>query len=1387
MRTFTRICLLFVLGCLARPDAAAQESSSQAAAAAYLESNVRELVATSDTLTQFRTELRPDGRYDLDEKILRAEYGISARPAPNPEPEAAARQYLKVSEEKFGILRPDEELEVVSVRHGHQSTHVTLQQTYRGIPVYNREVKVNLDSEGRPTMVLNGFAPHASTSAELSTTPAITREEAARRVMEAGREDLETTTPELVVYPAKPLRLGWRMTAWPKSAAVEWEVLVDARTGEIIQMLDVTFHAHRPASPGRFDRRPTPTSSNARSGRAREFAPAGVAMADGVGLVFDPDPISSAGVPYGPPFVDGDDADIPELNAERKQVTLRDITQGSDGLYRLEGPYVVIDDGSRGIAYTPPAEVSPDAFQYTRANDYFEAVNAYYHVDKSQRYVQSLDVGFDIKNEPVLVNPHGFFTDDSQYQPGGNIILLGSGGIDDAEDADVIWHEYAHVLLDFSAPGIINTGEGSALHEGWGDYWAASYSRYLSEEVPGIPPHDWRHIFSWDGNMPCWQGRPLDHPGHYPDQVSYPASGCASFGGPIYEEGMLWATTLMEIYPLIGRNVLDRLNLASHAYIASGVTFADAAHAIIQADEDLYGGEHAGAIIERFGARGYVDPSDFGPVLTHDRLEATEQLGGSVPIAVSATATTADVDTVIVFFSVETTPFDHLVLVEEGNETYTGELPLPDEPGRIRYYIEAVDEAGRRRRLPSGAPVETYAFDVGPDHVAPIITHEPPHNVSVVGWPMDVYVEASDNLGVDSVWVEYEIQDVAGQAVIGGTFGLEATGAAFFGRFPTTTHKVKEGESASYRIFARDEASSGNVSVIPTEGSFHVSIIEEGVLRSYDMEHLTQGLQGDGAWQRGMPKFGLRVAHSGDHVWSTGVEGPYPDTPQRSSLLMPPLNLDEIDSAYLVFWHWYDFEHDGAAQPGTFDQDAGIWDGGNLKVSVDGGDTWSTLQPEGGYSGTIDDQSDNSMGGEPGFGGFSYGWRQEVVQLPEAPEVRVRFDFGTDAGNSDRSLFFAGWFIDDILITTIYPEDEGPPSISILPDQRSVRIPGQEDTPQISVTVDDDTGVEAVVSEYTISKGGAEESGTTRFSMAETDVRVYSGGVVPPQSFAPGDRIEYRLRVRDFAGNEAVYPGPDDVFVVDFRAAQRTNALSDVVSTGAWHVQGGTWVTSGAGAAPSVSSLLLEPFVLPSNSETAALIIEHRYQLSEESGGNLKISLDDGATWTLVTPDGGYPQSYQGSGHSMEGEGIFSGTSDGTETSIFGLSPYTGEQIRLRFDFVNEEDVPSEQGWYVHAATYEALSPDEEFQTPFELELHANFPDPFADQTTISYSISDRTPVRLSVYDILGRRVALIRHVVQDEGIYSVQFDGSSLSSGVYMLHLETTQGNRTERMIIVR
>lgn len=1378
--------LAVVLGLLAVPAVHAQETSARRAASAYLQDAVQERVATVDTLTQFRTELRPDGRFDLDARILRAEYRIeAATPLPD-DAEGAALEYLRASEAKFGIRTPDEDLEVASVRRGHRSTHVSFRQTYRGLPVYNREVKVNLDVEGRPTLVVNGFAPHVPAAAGLETTPRLTAQAAAAITQRAGRDGLRTTAPELVVYPSDPPRLAWRMTAWPESGLAEWEVLVDAHTGEIIQLLDRSVHAHRIAGPGKYSAAGR-LAALEEVAEGRSAAGESAVRVDGTGLVFDPDPLSSAGVTYGAPYVDGDDADIPELNAERKLVILRDLTQGSDGLYRLEGPYVIIDDGTRGLAYSPPAEATLDAFRYTRANDFFEAVTAYYHVDKSQRYVQGLDVGFAIKDEPILVNPHGFSTDDSQYQPGGNILLFGSGGIDDAEDADVIWHEYAHALMDFTAPGIINTGDGSALHEGWADYWAASYSRFLSEEDLEVPPHDWAHVFNWDGNTACWKGRTLDHTGHFPDEtVIYPTSGCLSHG-TIYQEGMLWATTLMEVYPQLGRTVLDRLNLASHAYLAPGVSFPDAAQAVIQADEDLYGGAHTGLLIDGFGARGYVDPAEFGPILTHEALGNMEQLGGFVTVEVTAVGATAAVDSVILFFGTNGVPSDRLILSPLGGDLYAGELPLPEEPGRVYYYIEAIDEEGRRRRRPTGAPMETYAFDVGPDQMAPAILHEPLEEVSVVGWPMDVYAEVLDEAGIDSVWVEYEILSSTGDTAAQGAFGLEETTGTYFARFPATAHKVVVGESVSYRIFARDASGSGNVSISPGDGAYEVRIVQEGVIRFYDFEGLAQGVHADGVWQRVEPSFGLRVAHSGSHVWATGGAAAYPASPQRSMLSLPPMDLSGVAEAYLVYWQWYDLEHDGGAEPGGFNATAELWDGANVKVSADGGETWSMAEPEGGYNGTIADQTGNPMGGENAFGGFSYGWRQEIVRLPAAPDVRVRFDFGTDDDNSDEALFFAGWFVDDVSVTSVYPPDVAPPSAGGLPPERTVLVPGQEDTPIISIQVDDDTGIETVRSEYTMFLEDGDVSGSIRLAMAETDIAVFDGSVVPPRSFKPGDRIEYRLRVRDFAGNEVVYPGSDDAFVVDYRASQQANALTSLTSTGAWHRQGATWATAGADARPSISSLVLEPFTLPSNSESAAFLLEHRFDLEPSAAGNVKISTDDGSTWTPLPPAGGYPRTYASEGHAMDGEGVFGGVSQGAETAVFNVSSYVGMQIRLRLDFAHPEPVAPASGWFVQAAAYESMSPDDAFETPQELRLHANFPDPFSDGTTITYSVPDRTPVRLAVYDMLGRRVALLRHVEQDAGIYTIQFDGSSLASGVYILYLETLQGNQMERMVVSR
>jgi hypothetical protein len=203
---------------------------------------------------------------------------------------------------------------------------------------------------------------------------------------------------------------------------------------------------------------------------------------------------------------------------------------------------------------------------------------SYYHVTLAHQRLRAL--GFD---PPALyslrVDPHGYQgKDNSHYSPGGNWIAFGTGGVEDAEDADVIWHEYGHAIQYNIIPAW-GGGECAALGEGFGDYWAASYARSLQEWTPADPEYQW--VFGWDGHNPYWSGRILNDDRKYP----FPS-------GSVHVAGQIWASALMGIHDDLGRDVTDRLILKSFYYLGPEATAADNAQAIIQADRDLYGGAH---------------------------------------------------------------------------------------------------------------------------------------------------------------------------------------------------------------------------------------------------------------------------------------------------------------------------------------------------------------------------------------------------------------------------------------------------------------------------------------------------------------------------------------------------------------------------------------------------------------------------------------------------------------------------------------------------------------------------------------------------------------------------------------------------------------------------
>jgi endo-1,4-beta-xylanase len=83
--------------------------------------------------------------------------------------------------------------------------------------------------------------------------------------------------------------------------------------------------------------------------------------------------------------------------------------------------------------------------------------------------------------------------------------------------------------------------------------------------------------------------------------------------------------------------------------------------------------------------------------------------------------------------------------------------------------------------------------------------------------------------------------------------------------------------------------------------------------------------------------------------------------------------------------------------------------------------------------------------------------------------------------------------------------------------------------------------------------------------------------------------------------------------------------------------------------------------------------------------------------------------------------------------------------------------------------------------------LSQNYPNPFNPATLITYSIFPGGRVSLKVYDVLGREVARLFEGVRQPGSYTARFDGTGLSSGVYLYRLQAGSMVQTRKLVIVR
>jgi hypothetical protein len=106
--------------------------------------------------------------------------------------------------------------------------------------------------------------------------------------------------------------------------------------------------------------------------------------------------------------------------------------------------------------------------------------------------------------------------------------------------------------------------------------------------------------------------------------------------------------------------------------------------------------------------------------------------------------------------------------------------------------------------------------------------------------------------------------------------------------------------------------------------------------------------------------------------------------------------------------------------------------------------------------------------------------------------------------------------------------------------------------------------------------------------------------------------------------------------------------------------------------------------------------------------------------------------------------------------------------------------------WYHFTTEFTILSNEDDIIAN-NFNLEQNYPNPFNPSTTINYSLAERSAVTLKVYDVLGNEVANLVNTTQEAGQHSVNFDASSLSSGLYIYTLNTGNFASSKKMMLLK
>jgi hypothetical protein len=168
-----------------------------------------------------------------------------------------------------------------------------------------------------------------------------------------------------------------------------------------------------------------------------------------------------------------------------------------------------------------------------------------------------------------------------------------------------------------------------------------------------------------------------------------------------------------------------------------------------------------------------------------------------------------------------TTKDSLLLSYNNSSNQFEGELPVSFYKGKFQYYFSAKTTDNKSLTYPNRAPLNILSFKIGTDYYAPSLKHNPTKMVLNSNPVIDFTAIATDNLGIQSVKVEYRINGVNQEP-----FQLRASKDDIYEGSLHIPYHLKSSDVVEYKIVAEDNSLRKNKKSLPANGYYGVEVFE---------------------------------------------------------------------------------------------------------------------------------------------------------------------------------------------------------------------------------------------------------------------------------------------------------------------------------------------------------------------------------------------------------------------------------------------------------------------------------------------------------------------------------------------------------------------------------